>query len=136
MSEKTTSPFVPATTPAIERANRLLGLRAHPGWADLIQLSRELVQEQVDNCSRYPGWDAQQIVVLKVRQQCATEYHEILLTQRVNAAIQAGIEEQHAAQNIPQKSAAEALDHGDLVRQEILTRFAALDEDMRPAGSY
>src|SRR5271154_3505234 len=135
MSDETNSPFVATTTPAIERANRLLGLRAHPGFADLLRLSQELVQSAADICADYPGWDSQQIVVLKVRMQCAKEHHTMLLA-KINEAILAGIAEQAAAQNLPKKSAADAMDQGDLVRQEVLTHFAGMDEDNRPAGSY
>jgi hypothetical protein len=129
------SPFVQTTTPAIERANRLMGLRAHPGFVDLIRISQELVQEQADNCAGYPGWDAQQIVVLKVRMQCAKEHHAMLLG-KINEAIMDGIAEQRVAPNLSDKSTAEVLDQSDLVRQEVLTRFSDMDAETRVPGSY
>jgi hypothetical protein len=133
--QNSNSPFVAVTTPTIERANRLLGLRAHPGFMDLVRISQEIVQIAADICADYPGWDPQQIVVLKVRMQCAKEHHALLLA-KINEAILAGIAEQSVAQNLPKKSASEAMDQGDLVRQEVLTHFADMDEDNRPAGSY
>jgi hypothetical protein len=122
------------TSPAIDRANRLLSLKANPGFIDLLQISQQLVQEAIDATSDYPGWDAQQIVVLKVRQQAAKEHHQALI-QRVLAAIQTGIDEARAnASNLPVKTAGEALDQGDYVRQEVLKKFD--DEDNRVSGSY
>src|ERR1700688_5208476 len=90
-----TAPFVPTTTPNIERANRLMALRAHPGFIDFLRLSEELVRDAADICADYPGWDAQQIVVLKVRMQCAKEHHQMLIS-KMQEAIQAGIEEGRA----------------------------------------
>lgn len=129
-----TAPFVPTTTPAIERANRLISLRSHPGFLDVIRISQEIVHSAADICADYPGWDAQQIVVLKVRMQAAKEHHQLLLA-RINDAIQDGIEESSTlADSFPEKSAAEAVDQGDFVRQQVLQRFE--ETDNRPAGSY
>lgn len=130
------SPFVSTTTPKIERANRLLSLREHPGFRDLIRLSQELVQTATDLCTDYPGWDAQQIMVLKVRMQAAKEHHNLWLSQ-VSNAIQEGIDEAkelRAVSALPEKSASDAVDQGDYVRQATLRKFE--DMDNRPAGSY
>lgn len=124
------SPFVATTTPNIDRANRLMALRQHPGFADLIRLSQDMVQSAVDNCSNYPGWDPQQIVVLKVRQQTATEYHSLLLA-RISEVIQSGVEEmraQIAAGSAPEKSVSDIVDQGDRVRQAVLTKFEEMDK--------
>ena len=128
------SPFVQTTTPAIERANRLLSLRAHPGFRDLLRIFQELTEKAVQNCSGYPGWDPQVIVVLKVRQQCAMEHAQAVLSE-IEAQIQAGVAEGiEKAADLPVKNAGEILDQGDYVRQAMLQRFA--DEDNRPAGSH
>jgi hypothetical protein len=128
------APFVPTTTPNIERANRLISLRAHPGFLDILRITQEQVQEAVDACSNYPGWDTQQILVLQVRQKCATEFHQMLLA-RVNDAIQMGIDESRAnVASLPEKSVAEAVDQGDYVRQKALEKFDEFDS--RPAGSF
>lgn len=123
-----------ATSPNIERANRLISLRANPGFLDLIQISQQLVKEAVDTCTNFPGWDKDQIVVLKVRQQAATEHHQQLI-QRFIAAIQSGIDEARAnASTLPAKTAGEALEQGDYIRQEVLKNFEEFDN--RVPGSY
>ncbi len=130
----TSSPFEQTTTPAIERANRLMSLRTHPGFLDLIRISQEMVKAAADVCADYPGWDAQQIVVLKVRMQAAKEHHELLLA-KINEAIREGIEEATArAASLPAKTAEEAVDHGDYVRQRVLEKFEEMDG--RVPGSY
>lgn len=128
------APFAPSTTPTIERANRLMGLRVHPGFLDLVSLSQEIIQEAVDTCSSYPGWDPQVMVVLKVRMQVAKEHHERLLG-KINETIQNGITEGRALiSSLPAKTADEIVDQGDYVRQEVLKHFE--EEDQRVAGSY
>src|ERR1035437_7829503 len=129
-----TEPFIPRTTPNIERANRLISLRAHPGFIDILRITQEQVQEAVDACSNYPGWDTQQILVLQVRQKCATEFHQMLLA-KVNEAIQTGLDEAKASiASLPVMSAAEAVDQGDYVRQQTLRKFDEFDS--RPSGSF
>ena len=118
----------------IDRANRLMGLKDHPGFVDLMQISQQLVKEAVDSTSDYPGWDKDMMVVLKVRQQAAKEHH-MALTQRVAAAIQAGIEEARASvANFAQQPVAEMQEQGDYVRQAVLTKFE--EQDNRVPGSY
>ena len=127
-------PFVPTTTPTIERANRLLGLRSHPGFIDLLRLSQEIVQSAADICADFGGWDAQQIVVLKVRMQAAKEHHELLIA-KMQDAIRAGVEEDSMRRSsMPAKSPEDVLAQGDYVRQEVLTKFDEMDS--RAAGSW
>ena len=135
MSEVTpANPFPQTTTPAIERANRLISLKNHPGFLDLLQLSREMVDSAQALSTDYPGWDTQQMVVLKVRAQAAKEHHQLLIN-RVLEAIREGIDEQNTlAATLPTKTTEEVLEHGDYTRQAVLQKF---DEyDSRPAGSY
>jgi hypothetical protein len=128
------SPFVQSTTPTIERANRLLSLRAHPGFLDLLRLSQELVQEAADTCADFGGWDPHQIIVLKVRMQAAKEMHQALLV-RLQNAIQDGLDEAKARiSTMPEKTPAEILEQGDYVRQRVLQNFE--EQDNRTAGSY
>jgi hypothetical protein len=130
------SPFIPATTPNIERANRLLGLRSHPGFLDLLRLSQTLVQDAADTCADFGGWDSQQIIVLKVRMQAAKEMHQALIT-RMQNAIQAGLDEAKATlPTMPAMTATEMMDQGDLVRQHVLQNFETMDADQRSPGSY
>src|ERR1700677_2713287 len=85
------NPFVITTTPVIERANRLLGVKAHPGFIDILRISQALVDEAVAASIDYPGWDSQQITVLKCRAQAAKEHHQQLI-RRIMAAISDGLE--------------------------------------------
>src|SRR3981189_3554609 len=86
------APFVPTMTPAMARANRLMSIRVHPGFLDVLSLSQEIIQEAVKACSGYPGWDSPAMVVLKVRMQVAEEHHQGLLG-KIQEAIQDGIAE-------------------------------------------
>jgi len=132
----TTYPFVPTTTPAIERANHLLGLRAHPGFVDFMDLAQDLVKKTIRDTSDYPGWDPQQIIVLKVRQQVAKELCDALIGKMLEA-IQIGLDEQAAnTANLPVKTAEEALEQGDYVRQAVLASFKERETENRAAGSY
>lgn len=132
-------PYVPITTPTIERGNRLLAIRQHPGFNDLIRIGQDLVQEAMEQSRDFGGWDPQQIAILKVRHQAAFEYHTRLLA-RMQSYIEQAITEVRAAQNENPKAeptAQEILDNGDFVRQEMLKRFEQMDQvDNRPAGSY
>ena len=129
-----TTPFVQTTTPAIDRANRLISVRANPGFLDIMRISLDLIQNAVETCSGYPGWDPQQMVVLKIRMQTAKEHHEMLFA-KIQEAIRDGIEESRAqVSSLPAKTAAEAVDQGDFVRQKVLESFEQYDS--RPAGSF
>lgn len=131
-----TSPFEQTTTPNVDRAQRLLSLREHPGFLDLIRLSQELVQTAVDNCSNYPGWDAQQIVVLKVRQQTAMEHHKLLFS-KLQQVIDIGLQEGRdliAARVLESKTPQQIVEESDTLRAKMLESFG--DMDVRIAGSH
>lgn len=126
--------FEATSTPNIDRANRLIALRAYPGFNDVIRMSQELVQESIDKCNSYPGWDDKVIIALAIRQKAAAEYREALLT-KINLAIEIGVSEARALlSSLPAKTVDEVIDQGDLVRQRVLENFA--EQDNRPAGSY
>lgn len=129
-----TAPFEATTTPAMERANRLISVRSNPGFLDILRISQDIVQSATDTCTDYPGWDTMQVMVLKVRMQCAKEHHNLLIA-RIQDAIREGIEEGRAqVANLPAKTPAEMVDQGDYVRQAVLEKFDEYDN--RPAGSY
>ena len=126
------SPFVPETTPTIERANRLISVRSNPGFLDILRISQSLVDSAAAILVDYGGWDSQQITVLKARAQAAKEHHNMLLG-AINDAIREGVEESRT-QVQPTKTAIESLEQGDYVRQATLGKFDELDS--RAAGSY
>lgn len=127
-------PFEATTTPAIERANRLISVRSHPGFLEILRISQNIVQMAVDNSNSYPGWDPQQVMVLQIRQKSAKEHHQLLLSE-IQRAIEEGIGEARAqVANLPVKSAEDAVDQGDFVRQRVLETFAEMDD--RLPGTY
>jgi hypothetical protein len=126
------SPFVPETTPTIERANRLISVRSNPGFLDILRISQELVDRAAAVLVDYGGWDPQQIMVLKARAQAAKEHHNTLLGS-INDAIREGVEEGRTVAPSA-KTATDALDQGDHVRRIVLEKFEEFDS--RPAGSY
>ena len=128
-------PSVQSVTPAIERANRLLSLRSNPGFADAWQISKALSDDATRTSVTYPGWDPQQIMVLKARAQAALEHHELFFA-KIQEAIVEGVQEQSLQMNLAEKTPTEILETGDYVRQEVLTHFAELDVENRIPGSY
>lgn len=130
----TLEPFVPNTTPTIERANRLISLKAHPGFLDLLQISKSIVDSATAVLVDYGGWDPAQISVLKVRAQAAKEHHELLIAKMMEA-IREGVEEDRTfTETRPEKTASEVLEQGDFVRQKVMEKFESMD--LRVAGSY
>lgn len=127
-------PFAVTTTPIVERANRLLSVKSNPGFIDILRISQQLVDEATDASVDYPGWDAQQITVLKCRAQAAKEHHQQLI-RRIMAAIQDGLDAAKAdLSSMPAKTPTEIIEQGDLVRQEFLKK--AEDLDSRVPGSF
>ena len=129
------NPLEPTASYNIARANRLMALRVHPGFSDLVRISQSLVDEATAIAIDFAGWDAQQISILKARAQAAKEHHALLFA-KMTEAIREGVEEQAASANLPDKSVREVLETGDLVRQEVLTKFSDLDQESRLPGSY
>ncbi len=128
-------PLISSESPTIARANRLLSLRANPGFQDAFRISKEMADEAGRISITYGGWDPNQIMVLKARAQAALEHHELFFAKIVEA-IRTGIEEQASSSTLPEKSVQEVLETGDFVRQEVLTRFSEMDQDGRLPGSY
>lgn len=132
-------PFTPTTTEGIERANRFLSLRSHPGFNDFVRLSQQLVNEATEALITFPGWDKDQIAVLKARAQAAFEHHQQLFI-RMSSAIENGVAEAASKINsLPPKSTREMIEEGDRVRAEVITtglETGLLQEDNRVSGSY
>lgn len=82
----------------IARGNRLLHLATSPGFNDLRRLVDELVQEASDASADFPGWDSEQIVMLKVRHQAAKEMRDQIFA-RLNSLIDSTTSSEH---NTPQ----------------------------------
>jgi len=120
-------PFPARTTEAIERANRFMALREHPAYNDLFRISQGLVEEATANLIDYPGWDKDQIAVLKARAQAAKEHHKLLFV-KIAEAIQEGIGE--AKQSLSEREKAE---QSDQLRAAVLSH---MDGDVRVGGSY
>jgi hypothetical protein len=132
--ESPVSPFVPTTTPTIDRANRLISVRSNPGFLDIIRISQDLVKEAEEQSTDFRGWDPQQIVMLKCRSQAAKEHHVLLLS-KINEAVEQGVAEaRDLMAKFAVKTAAEAAEQGDYVRQKMLETFDQMDN--RIAGSY
>jgi hypothetical protein len=128
-------PNVLPSSAVIDRANRLMGLRANPGFPDAWQISKALADEAGHISITYPGWDPQQIMVLKARAQAALEHHELFFA-KIQEVIRAGIQEQAASPTLSDKTPAEVLETGDYVRQEVLAHFAEMDSEGRLPGTY
>lgn len=120
-------PFVPRTTESVERANRFMALREHPSFNDLYRLSQSLVDEATANLIDYPGWDKDQIAVLKARAQAAKEHHARLFM-KITEAIQDGVSEAQEA-----LSERELSEQSDQLRAAVLSKF---DNESRVAGSH
>jgi hypothetical protein len=129
------NPFEPTSSSAIERANRLMALRVHPGFSDLVRISQAMADEAGRTSITYPGWDPNQLMILKARAQAALEHHELLFA-KITEAVREGVQEQAASANLPDKSVTEVLETGDYVRQEVLTKFSEFDSESRLPGSY
>lgn len=132
--------FVPTTTRNIERANHLMSVRAHPGFIEIMRLIHGLVQNAADQCADYPGWDPQQIVVLKVRMQAAKELRDLLLSE-INTAIETGLTEARvleSEQKLPSLTPQEIIERGDHVRRQVLEKFDEMDtaRESRSPGSF
>lgn len=127
-------PMPVISTPAIERANRLISLRAHPGFVDLIQITLDMAREAEEKLTNFNGWDAAAIAAIAVASQVSRRYQQEL-ARRVQEAINEGILEARNLQSqLPEKTAGQLLDQSDFVRQRALEMFSEMDN--RLPGSY
>jgi hypothetical protein len=135
LGDKMSEPTVQTPASAIDRANRLLSLRANPGFADARRISKDMADEAGRISITYPGWDPQQIMVLKARAQAALEHHELFFS-KIQEAIREGVQAQANHATLSEKTPTEILEQGDYVRQEVLAHFSDLDSETRSPGSY
>ena len=122
------------STPAMERANRLVSLRSHPGFKDLIQIALDMAGEAEEKLTSFNGWDPAAISAIAVASQISRRFQQELM-RRIQAAINDGIlEAKTLANQLPEKTAADLLDQSDFVRRKALEMFDEMDN--RVAGSY
>lgn len=126
-------PFAAPVTPGIERANRLMAIKAMPGYVEIMRISVGLVKMATDQLVEFPGWDEKQIAVLKARAQAATEHHKLLFSS-VDDAIRDGVTEASEKKDLHSNESKAILNESDRVRAEVLAHTP--EEDMRVAGSY
>ena len=129
-------------TPAIERANRLMSLKAMPGYLELIRISQRLVEEATAQLVDFNGWDEKQIAVLKARAQAAKEHHSLLFS-LIDQYIQDGYNEAQSQQQragLPSDESARAvIEEADRLRASVLAaglETGQIQDDERIAGSY
>lgn len=135
-------PYVPETTPTIERANRLMSLKQNVGFPELVRISQELAMQVVRSALQFQGWDLMRIAMMKTAAQAAQEHHDALLA-TIDACIEQGVleaEEKMAAAQY-QKTPEEVVEQSDRVRRQVLERFSQMDQERdadpaRIAGSY
>lgn len=82
------------------RGNRLMHLATSPGFNDLRQIANGLVQEAADMSADFPGYDKDQIVMLKIRHQTAKEFSQQLFA-RLNFIIDSSATPAHNAAGEP-----------------------------------
>jgi hypothetical protein len=117
-------PFTPRTTETIERANRFLAFRDSPAFHEIFRLSQSLVDTATAALVDYPGWDKDQIAVLKARAQAAKEHHALMFSS-IQETINLGVAE--AANSLS------AIEASDKLRDQVLRK---MDSESRVPGSY
>lgn len=136
------SPFVPTTTPDMERANRLMSLKSHPGFLDLVRISHDLAESVIQQMLAFQGWDLMQIATVRAAAQGANEHHRGLFA-AIDALIEKGTAEamEQIANAQMQKTPQEIIEQSDHVRRTVLQKFAQMDDNQqgdptRIPGSY
>jgi hypothetical protein len=129
-----------STSDAIARGNRLHILKQSPGFADLYRISEMLVKHATDALVNYPGWDQQQISVLKSRAQALSEHH-VQLFSMVNEALAEARQESESIleQEASKRSTREAVLEADELRGDSMLALEGFEKsitDSRPAGSF
>jgi hypothetical protein len=127
-------PFVETTTPKIERANRLIGLRSHPGFRDLVQITLDLAEEADKQLVSFRGWDAQAITAHALAAQISRRFQQELVRRMAEQIGEGIMEAKELASKLPEKNAQQMLDDHDYVRRMALDKFSEFDD--RVAGSY
>jgi hypothetical protein len=125
-------PFEPRTTMTIDRANRLMGLKSHPGFQDLVALSLETVRLAEAAVTDYQGWDKDELVARSIAFRAAKKSHEMLFY-KMATVIEEGVLE--ATQKRQNNNDADADAMAEELKVEV---FRQLDErfDSRVGGSF
>lgn len=132
------NPIESRTTPYIDRASRLLSLRGHPGFGDLVALSQETVNIARAALVNFEGWDKDELVARSIAYRAAEKSHEMLFV-RLAQAIQTGIEEASAVRDaaIPANQySKEAADMSDELRAQVIQQIDQSNYETRTPGSY
>lgn len=116
----------------VERANRLIGLKNHPGWNELIRIGQELVQQATEIARDYPGWDPMQLMCLQSRAKAASEYHSLMIA-TVAKYIQEGVAEAMEFNANAQANKPHTIEEADDLRRAVLSHK---EDDARVPGSY
>jgi hypothetical protein len=132
-------PFEARTTLTIDKANRLIALRAHPGFNDLVALSEQTVKLAEDALVGYEGWDRDELNARSIAFRAAKKSHEMLFG-RMAHAIQEGIEEAAAVRDANATSgdpySRDAADMADELRAKVLQHIDETRYDTRIPGTY
>lgn len=135
MSVTVDRPFEQRVTLTVDRANRLLALKAHPGFNDLVALSEQTVSAARAALVDYEGWDRDELLARSIAFRAAVKSHEMLFV-RVAQAIQAGIEEAAALKSSADPFSSDAADMADQLRVMVLQQEKESNYDTRTPGSY
>jgi hypothetical protein len=130
-------PFEQRTTLTIDKANRLIALKAHPGFNDLVALSEQTVKLAEEALVGYEGWDRDELNARSIAFRAAKRSHEMLFG-RMAHAIQQGIEEAAAVRDsgAPGDFSAEAADMADQLRVRVLQHMDETKYETRIPGTY
>ena len=131
MSVTVDNPYEKRTSLAIDVANRLLSLRGHPGFQDLMRLSQETVRLAEVAVTEYEGWDKDELVARSIAFRAAKRSHEMLFVRMANA-IQAGISEATTEQG----NTKEAADMADELRALVVKQLDEENVETRVSGTY
>lgn len=139
MAVTVNNPFAPRTTLTIDKANRLLALKSHPGFNDLVALSEQTVKAAEDALVGFEGWDKDELVARSIAFRAAKRSHEMLFGRLVKA-IQDGIEEAVAIRDAnatpSELFSAEAADMADDLRVKVLQHMDDTKYETRIPGTY
>ncbi len=131
-------PFEARTTLAIDIANRLLSLKGHPGFVDLVRISEQTVKAAEDALVNFEGWDRDELAARSIAFRAAKRSHEMLFV-NMAVAIQTGIEEAARIRDANATPGAlfskEAADCSDELRAMVL-QLGKNEYDTRVPGSF
>jgi len=128
-------PYEQTISLAIDKANRLHSLRAHPGFNDLVALSEETVRIAERELVEFAGWDKDELVARSIAFRAAKKSHERLFM-GIMRTIQEGIEEAAILRGSEDPYSREAVEMADELRLKVLQHAEATNYETRIPGSY